>query len=85
MRSDALHQTVLHGGARMSRSETSQMTALIAEIIATRLLRGAGIEPAAVHAVPSAPIFQHIRVALRRADADKAKAAINALFPRDLG
>jgi 2,5-furandicarboxylate decarboxylase 1 len=80
MRSDALHQTVLHGNAHMSRSETSQMTALIAEMIATRLLRGAGIEPAAVHAVPSAPIFQQIRVALRRADADMAKAAINALF-----
>lgn len=80
MRTDALHQTVLHGNAHMSRSETSQMTAVIAEIIARRLLRGAGIEPAAVHAVPSAPIFQQIRVALRRTDADKAKTAINALF-----
>src|SRR6202012_1756051 len=65
---------------RLSRSETSQMTAIIAELIATRLLRGAGIEPVAVHAVPSAPIFQQIRVALRRAEADKAKAAIGALF-----
>src|SRR3954463_5745285 len=37
MRSDALHQTVLHGSANMSRTETAQMTALIAEIIATRL------------------------------------------------
>jgi UbiD family decarboxylase len=85
MRSDALHQTVLHGGARMSRMETSQMTALIAEIIATRLLRGAGIEPAAVYAVPSAPIFQHIRVALKRADADKAKAVIDTLFTKGIG
>ena len=80
MRSDALHQTVLHGGAIMSRMETSQMTAIIAEIVATRALSAAGIEPAALYAVPSAPIFQHIRVALRRADAGKAQAAIDALF-----
>jgi len=80
MRSDVLHQTVLHGSAQLARSETSQMTAIIAEMIATRLLRGAGIEPVAVHAVPSAPIFQQIRVALRRADAGKARTAINALF-----
>jgi UbiD family decarboxylase len=80
MRADALHQTVLHASARLARAETSQMTAIIAEIVATRLLRGAGIEPAAVHAVPSAPIFQAIRVALRRADAGRAKEAINALF-----
>jgi UbiD family decarboxylase len=85
MRADALHQTVLHGGARMSRSETSQMTALIAEIIATRLLRAEGIEPAAIHAVPSAPIFQHIRVALKRGDADKAKAVIDTLFTKGIG
>ena len=79
-RSDALHQTVLHASTRLVRAETSQMTAIIAEIVATRLLRGAGIEPVAVHAVPSAPIFQSIRVALKRADASKARAAINALF-----
>src|SRR5262245_22705510 len=80
MRSDALHQSVLHGGTRTSRMETSQMTTVIVELIATRLLRGAGIEPVDVCAVPSAPLFQHVRVALRRADAGKAKEAINALF-----
>jgi UbiD family decarboxylase len=80
MRADALHQTVLHASARLGRAETSQMTAIIAEIVATRLLRGAGIEPVAVHAVPSAPIFQEIRVALKRADAGKAREAIDALF-----
>jgi 2,5-furandicarboxylate decarboxylase 1 len=80
MRSDALHQSVLHGGARMSRMETSQMTAIICEVVATRVLRAAGIEPAALHAVPSAPLFQHVRVALKRADAGKARPAIDALF-----
>jgi 2,5-furandicarboxylate decarboxylase 1 len=80
MRSDALHQTVLHGGEKMSRMETSQMTSIIAEIVARRLLGAAGITPAAVYAVPSAPIFQHIRVALNRSEAGKAKAAIEALF-----
>jgi 3-polyprenyl-4-hydroxybenzoate decarboxylase len=79
-RSDALHQTVLHGGARMARTETAQMTAIIVEIVATRLLRAAGIAPVAVHAVPSAPIFQQVRVALKRSDAGKAKDAIHALF-----
>lgn len=79
-RSDVLHQSVLHGGEKMSRMETSQMTAVIVEVVARRLLRGAGIEPAALYAVPSAPLFQHIRVALRRADAGNAKATIEALF-----
>lgn len=80
MRADALHQSVLHASARLGHAETSQMTAIIAEIVATRLLCGAGIEPVAVHAVPSAPIFQSIRVALKRADAGRAKEAIHALF-----
>ena len=80
MRADALHQTVLHGGEKMSRMETSQMTAIIAEIVARRLLGAANIAPAAVYAVPSAPIFQHIRVALKRADAGKARDVIAALF-----
>jgi len=80
MRSDALHQSVLHGGAKMSRMETSQMTAIICEIVATRTLKAAGIEPAAVYSVPSAPLFQHVRIALRRADAAKARPAIDALF-----
>jgi UbiD family decarboxylase len=80
MREDALHQTVLHASAQLGRAETSHMTAIIAEMVAARLLRAAGIEPAAVHAVPNAPIFQSIRVALRRADADRAKEAIHALF-----
>jgi UbiD family decarboxylase len=80
MRADALHHSVVQASARLGRADTSQMTAIIAEIVATRLLRGAGIEPAAVHALPGAPIFQAIRVALKRADANRAKEAIHALF-----
>ena len=80
MRRDVLHHTILHGPARMARADCSHITAIAAEMLATRALRAAGIEPVAVHSPPSAPIFHHMRVALADASRDTARSAIEALF-----
>jgi 2,5-furandicarboxylate decarboxylase 1 len=80
MRSDALHQTVVHGGHASARMETNQATAIPCELVATRTLRAAGIEPVAVYAPPGSTLFQSIRVALKRADCARAREAIESLF-----
>jgi 2,5-furandicarboxylate decarboxylase 1 len=80
MRSDALHQSTVHGGARSARMETNQATAIACELAALRALRAAGIEAIAVFAPPGATLFQSIRVALRRADHARARDAIACLL-----
>ena len=80
MRRDVLHQTVLHGPVSLSRQEASHTTAVAAEMLATRTLKAAGIEPAAIFSPPAAPIFHHMRVALADATPEKARAAMEALF-----
>jgi 2,5-furandicarboxylate decarboxylase 1 len=79
-RSDALHQSVVHGGRNSARTETNQVTAIICELTASRTLRAAGIEPAAIYAPPGSTLFQSIRVALRRSDHTRARESIEHLF-----
>ena len=79
-RRDVLHQTVLHGPQKLARQEASHTTAVAAEMLATRALRAAGIEPAAVFSPPAAPIFHHMRVAIADATPHKARTAMEALF-----
>lgn len=80
MRADALHHTVLHGAERLKRQEASHATAVAAEMVATRALKGAGIEPAAIFSPPAAPIFHHMRAALKDATPELARKAMEALF-----
>ena len=80
MRRDVLHQTVLHGPVRMARADCSHITAVAAEMLTIRALRAAGIEPAAVHSPPSAPIFNNMRIALADATPEKARTAIETAF-----
>ncbi len=80
MRSDALHQTIVHGGHRSAGMETNQVTSLACELAASRNLRGAGIEPVAVYAPPGSTLFQSIRIALKRADHTRAKEVIQCLI-----
>ena len=80
MRRDVLHHTVLHGPMRLSRQEASHTTAVAAEMLSTRTLKAAGIEPAAIFSPPSAPIFHQMRVALKDATPARARAAMEALF-----
>ncbi len=79
MRSDALHQSIVHGGHASARMETNQATAIACELAAGHALRAAGIEPAAVYAPPGATLFQSIRLALKRADRARAREAIDCL------
>jgi hypothetical protein len=55
-----------HGGQNMPRMECSQMMSAVAEVLVLKTLREHQIFPAAVYAVPSAVLFQQIRVALSR-------------------
>ena len=48
MRKDALHQTVFHSGGHLSWTESGNLGGLNAELQIWKVLRAAGIEPAAV-------------------------------------
>jgi 2,5-furandicarboxylate decarboxylase 1 len=80
-RKDILHQTVLHSGRYLSRTDSANLGSLHAEVACWRALRGARIEPVAIHNVPASNGRQHVRVALKRGGAPgQARAAIMALF-----
>ena len=79
-RRDALHQTVLHAGRRLSRTDSGNLGALNAELRIWRALRAAGIEPAAVRSLPASNGRQHARVALKRGAPGQARLAISALL-----
>jgi hypothetical protein len=53
MRKDALHQTVLHSGRFLSRTDSANLASLHTEVAIWRALRAVRIEPAAVHVVPA--------------------------------
>jgi UbiD family decarboxylase len=80
MRKDALHQTVLHSGRFLGRTDSGNLASLHTEVAIWRTLRAVRIEPAAVHVVAASNGRPHARVALRQTAAGQARAAINALF-----
>jgi len=79
MRNDVLHQTVFHSGRHLSWTDSGNLGALNAELQIWKVLRAAGIEPAAVSCVPAANGRQHVRLALRRGRRGEARLAISAL------
>jgi 2,5-furandicarboxylate decarboxylase 1 len=80
MRRDVLHQTVLHSGRYLSRTDSANLGSLQAELAVWRVLRAARIEPVAVNCVPATNGRQHVRVALKHGAPGQARAAIMALF-----
>lgn len=81
MRSDVLHQSILHGARNITRMEMTPMAALQTESVLWAALRAARIAPAAVYPVDGVPIGKHVRVALDQAEAPgQARAVISALF-----
>jgi len=80
MRTDALHQTVLHAGRFVSRMDSANFASLNAEVGAWRLLRAARIEPTAINFTLASNGRQHARVALKRGAPGQARLAIAALF-----
>jgi 2,5-furandicarboxylate decarboxylase 1 len=79
MRKDMLHQTVFHSGSHLSRTDSGNLGGLNAELQIWKVLRAAGIEPAAVLGVPSTNGRQHVRLALARGRRGEARHAISAL------
>jgi UbiD family decarboxylase len=79
MRKDALHQTVFHSGGHLAWTESGNLGGLNAELQIWKVLRAAGIEPAAVMAVPGSNGRQHVRVALKRGQPGQARYTISAL------
>ena len=79
-RRDVLHQTVLHSGRFLSRSESTNLVALITEMAAWRALRAAGIEPVSLQAMPGTNGGAHMRLSLRRGSPGEARLAISAIF-----
>ena len=54
MRNDVLHQTVFHSGGHLGWTDSGNLGALNAELQIWKVLRAAGIEPAALSGVPAA-------------------------------
>ncbi|MGA7486846.1 MAG: UbiD family decarboxylase domain-containing protein, partial [Xanthobacteraceae bacterium] len=79
MRKDMLHQTVFHSGDHLSWTDSGNLGGLNTELQIWKVLRAAGIEPAAVLGVPGTNGRQHVRVALRRGRRGEARHAISAL------
>jgi|EndMetStandDraft_8_1072994.scaffolds.fasta_scaffold85548_2 UbiD family decarboxylase len=79
MRKDVLHQTVFHSGGYLSWTDSGNLGGLNAELQIWKVLRAAGIEPAAVLGVAGTNGRQHVRVALRRGRRGEARHAISAL------
>jgi 3-polyprenyl-4-hydroxybenzoate decarboxylase len=79
MRKDMLHQTVFHSGDHLSRTDSGNLGGLNTELQIWKVLRAAGIEPAAVFGLPATNGRQHVRVALRRGQPGQARYAISAL------
>jgi len=80
MRSDALHQTVLHAGRFVGRMDSANLASLNAEVGAWRVLRAARLEPVAINFSLASNGRQHARVALKRGAPGQARLAIAALF-----
>jgi UbiD family decarboxylase len=80
MRHDALHQTMLHSGRLLSRTDSGNLGAINSEVAVWRALRAIHLEPAAVRSMPTANGRQHIRVAIARTGPGHARRAISALF-----
>ena len=85
MRSDALHHTLLHGSAVvLDQTDSSNITAMRVEAEAMRVLRSVVAEPLAVSMRCVAGGSNLLRVSLAKANDDEPKAAIKALFEKNM-
>ena len=81
-RADPLHHSVAHGGRNVARMEASILAQITTEALLLELLAGAAITPHAVYASPNVAVLQHVRIALSRADAPRAREIIALLHAR---
>jgi len=78
-RADMIHQTVLHSGRHLSRTDSANLGSLHTEVAIWRALRGIRLEPTAVYAVPASNGRPHARVSIKQTVPGQARAAISAL------
>ena len=78
-RADMIHQTVLHSGRHLSRTDSGNLASLHTEVAIWRALRAIRIEPVAVYVVPASNGRPHARVAIKQTAPGQARAAISAL------
>jgi 2,5-furandicarboxylate decarboxylase 1 len=80
-RRDVLHQTVKHGvGKKLGDCDSAPMGDLAAEARAWQLLKGAGLDPVAIHTPPGPGVGCHLRVAIRKRTDGDARAAIAVIL-----
>ncbi|HXK29593.1 MAG TPA: UbiD family decarboxylase [Candidatus Binatia bacterium] len=81
MRRDVLYQTVLHGSNRiLARADSANVSALRAEAMAMKALRGVIKEPVAAYSIASSGGNQNLRIAIRQHAPGEARKAIHAIF-----
>src|SRR5262245_16829282 len=78
-RADMIHQTVLHSGRHLSRTDSGNLASLHTEVAIWRALRAIRIEPVAVYVVPASNGRPHVRVSIKQTAPGQARAAISAL------
>jgi len=79
-RKDVLYQSVLHGTRHLERCDSNSVANVSVEASAWRLLQQAGLRPAGVYHVASAPSGSQLRVALHPGEPGQARTAIQTLF-----
>jgi len=80
MRKDALFQTSSISGRWLSRTDTSQLSALRTEVMVWKALESAIREPVAVYAPPASGGAFHVRISMRPRYPGEARNAIAAAF-----
>lgn len=79
-RTDALHQTMLHSGRHLSRTDSGNLGSINSEVAVRKALSGIHLEPTAVRCMPSTNGRQHVRVSIPRSGPGQARRVISALF-----
>ncbi len=80
MRRDVLHQTLLHGGLRLTRNDAAQLSAVNFAVMVWRAVKETGIDLADVYLPPAATGLHHARIAIRPKAAGDARTAIAAVM-----
>ncbi|MBT5048428.1 MAG: UbiD family decarboxylase [Rhodospirillaceae bacterium] len=79
-REDALHQTMLHSGRHLSRTDSANLGSINSEVAVRKALNGIHLEASAVRCLPTTNGRQHVRISIPRTGPGQARRVISALF-----
>ncbi len=81
MRSDVMHQTLMHGSGRgLARTDAGNFGAIMGEAMAWNLLKQTVSEPTAVFVSPSSNGIYHLHAAIRQNEPGEGRKAVEALL-----